>query len=100
MPRKKLPNRRPCLTETLEIEGRKYAVSYGFDPNDAELREIFISARGKSGSNQDHELYSAGVLASHALQNGADAMSLARSLQSAGGHHSVIGAALSQAPKL
>lgn len=99
MSRKKLPNRRPCLTETLDVEGRRYDVSYGYHPDSGELGEIFITGRGKVGGHTDHELYAAGTFASYALQSGATAEGLARSVEAAG-HTSVMGAALANAPKL
>lgn len=100
MPRERLPNRRPCITETIDVNGRQYSISAGFHPDSGTLAELWIPSRGKSGSDYDHELYAGGTLASLCLQCGARPQDIAYAVQSAGGHPSVIGAALDWAAKL
>ena len=45
----RLPNRRPAITETLEVEGQCVEVTVGFAPEDGAVREVFLVA-GKEGS--------------------------------------------------
>ena len=68
--RTKLVNRR--INETFSIQnvmGSKFYCSVGYDKND-KIKEMFYTARGKSGSDMDSMLYDMGVLVSIALQNG------------------------------
>ncbi len=48
-PRRRLPNRRPSHSETLEVGGQKVIATVGFDPETGQPRELFMSA-GKEGS--------------------------------------------------
>jgi hypothetical protein len=66
--RSRLPNRRECFTETIEIGGREYSASVGFDAESAP-KEIFLSG-AKSGSDMDYHLEEAAIIASRALQRG------------------------------
>ncbi|ANK79412.1 MAG: hypothetical protein TEF_00365 [Rhizobiales bacterium NRL2] len=77
--RKRLPERRPSVSETIERNGLSADVSCGFDPATGELREIFIFA-GKEGSETRHALEDAAVMASVALQHGIPLEALRRSL--------------------
>ena len=65
-----MPNRRPAITTTIEIEQQKLTASIGYDPSTGLPREAFFSARSKSGTLLDGMLYDAGVLLSIALQYG------------------------------
>ena len=47
--RKRLPNRRPSHTETLEVGGQIFTGTVGLDPEDGRPRELFLTA-GKEGS--------------------------------------------------
>lgn len=77
--RKKLPARRQ--TETVEVlwETQKIAVSRGYHA-DGQLGELFISSRGRPGSELESLLYDVGVLLSLVLQSGYDPTRLAKSL--------------------
>ncbi len=77
--RKRLPNRRPAITETLEVEGQKVVATVGFDPEDDSPRELFLKA-GKEGSLLNALLDDAAVVISIALQCGVSAETLARSV--------------------
>jgi len=73
--RVRLPNRRECFTDTIEIGGREYSASVGFDPRSGEPKEIFLSG-AKSGSDMDFHLEEAAIIASRALQRGLRAKDL------------------------
>ncbi len=75
-----MPNRRPAITTTIEIEQQKLTASIGYDPSTGLPREAFFSARSKSGTLLDGMLYDAGVLLSIALQYGTPATALAKSV--------------------
>ena len=77
--RKRLPNRRPSHTETLEVAGQAVTATVGFDPADDQPRELFLSA-GKEGSTLDALLADAAVAISVALQHGVTAQALAKSV--------------------
>ena len=47
--RRRLPNRRPSVTEAIEVGGQVVVVTVGFDPEDDSPRELFLKA-GKEGS--------------------------------------------------
>ena len=78
--RKKMPNRRPAVTTSIEIEQQNLTASIGYDPSTGLPREAFFSARSKSGTLLDGLLYDAGVLLSLALQYGTPATGLAKSV--------------------
>ena len=77
---KKLPNRRPAMTTTIEFEQQKLCGTIGYDPETGLARGAFFSARAKSGTLLDGLLYDAGVLLSLALQYGTPATALAKSV--------------------
>lgn len=77
--RKRLPNRRPSHTETLEVAGQAVTATVGFDPADDQPRELFLTA-GKEGSTLDALLADAAVAISVALQHGVNAQALAKSV--------------------
>ena len=58
--RQRLPNRRLCHTEALEIAGQVFTATVGFDPKDDSPRELFLTA-GKEGSLLNAMLADAGV---------------------------------------
>ena len=77
--RRRLPNRRPCHTEALEIAGQVFTATIGFDPEDDSPRELFLTA-GKEGSMLNALLADAAVVISVALQHGVPGEALARSV--------------------
>ena len=77
--RRRLPDRRPAITETLQIEGQKVEVTVGFDPGSGAVREVFLVA-GKEGSMLDSLLADAAVAISVALQHGVPPAALAKSV--------------------
>ncbi len=77
--RHRLPNRRPSHTETLEVAGQTFMATVGFDPEDGQPRELFMTA-GKEGSTLNALLADAAVVISVALQHGIPAQSLAKSI--------------------
>ena len=77
--RKRLPNRRPAITETLEVEGQCVEVTIGFAPEDGAVREVFLAA-GKEGSMLDSLLADAAVTISVALQHGVSPAALSKSV--------------------
>ena len=92
--RRRLPDRRPCLTIGLEHEGIHYTASCGFF-SDGTLAEIFFDTR-KGGSSLNTSVRDAGVLISLCLQNGCSTETIAHALSrnSDGSASGVIGAAL------
>ncbi len=77
--RKRLPSRRPSLTETLEVAGQAFTATVGFDPEDGRPCELFLTA-GKEGSLINAMLADAAVAISVALQHGISAQDLAKSI--------------------
>jgi ribonucleoside-diphosphate reductase alpha chain len=82
MIRRRLPNRRPAVTHDLEVEGRPYKATVGFDEI-GRPRELFLSG-GKPGSDLDAMLADIGVAVSVALQSGVSAEAMAASIGRAG----------------
>ncbi len=76
--RHRLPNRRPCHTEGLEVDGQAFSATVGFEPETKQPREVFLSG-GKQGSMLDALLGDAAVAISVALQHGVPVASLASS---------------------
>ena len=76
--RKRLPNRRPALTETLEVAGQRVEVTIGFPPETGEVSEMFLVG-GKTGSTLDGLLADAAVVISIGLQHGVSPAALAKS---------------------
>ena len=64
----KPPNRRPSVTDEVSGDGFDLAVTVGFDPNFGNPCEVFLTKRGKSGSQLEATLYELGVLASKIMQ--------------------------------
>ena len=64
----KPPTRRPSVTDEVVGDGFILAVTVGFDPNFGNPCEIFLTKRGKSGSQLETTLYELGVLASKIMQ--------------------------------
>jgi hypothetical protein len=77
--RKRLPNRRPAHTETLEVAGQAFTAPVGFDPKTGRPCEVFLTA-GKEGSLINAMLADAAVAISVALQHGVSAKALAKSV--------------------
>ena len=59
-----LPNRRPAEHFTVG----PFVVTVGFNPNTGSPCEVFISSRGKSGTQLDNWLYELGVTTSKIMQ--------------------------------
>jgi hypothetical protein len=62
------PNRRPSITDEVIGDGFRFAVTVGFDPQFGNPVEVFLTKRGKSGSDLEAALYELGVLASKIMQ--------------------------------
>jgi len=62
------PNRRPSITDEVIGDGFRFAVTVGFDPQFGNPVEVFLTKRGKSGSDLEAALYEIGVLASKIMQ--------------------------------
>ncbi len=77
--RKRLPNRRPAVIETLEVEGQSVEVTIALAPESAAVREVFLVA-GKEGSMLDSLLADAAVAISVALQHDVPPAALAKSV--------------------
>ena len=77
--RRRLPNRRPAINETIDMEGQRVEVSVGFDPETGAVREIFLVS-GKEGSSLNSLLADAAVAISVALQHGVSPAALAKSV--------------------
>ncbi len=77
--RRRLPNRRQCETRTITVDGQTFEAMVGFDPEDGQPRELFLSG-GKSGSMLDALLGDVAVVVSVALQHGVPPAALAKSI--------------------
>ncbi len=77
--RKKLPNRRPAHTESLEVEGQVFTATIGVDPESGQPRELFLTA-GKEGSMLNSLLADAAVMISVGLQHGVSPAALSKSV--------------------
>ena len=77
--RQRLPNRRPNETVAVVHEGSSYAVTLGFDPTTAEVREIFTHG-AKVGSAMDGILDDVCILLSILLQHGVQPSSFVGSM--------------------
>ncbi len=78
MTRNRLPDRRPCVTVDVIHNGRTVTVGVGFDPVTGQFTEAFADAA--KGSEQQHALADACILASIALQHGLPVEALEHSL--------------------
>ncbi len=103
--RRRLPNRRPCVTETIYVgeegtDGTRFHVTFGFF-DDGRVGEIFLNAR-KADSEQDRWASDAGVLVSILLQAGFRPRELAAGMGrlSGGVPATAAGAALDLAARL
>jgi hypothetical protein len=77
--RRRLPNRRPSLTQVVEVGGQAIAICVGFCPGSGRPREIFLSG-ARAGSDLAMVLDDVGVALSVSLQFGVPAAALARSV--------------------
>lgn len=77
--RKRLPDRRPNRTETIQWAGQKFAVSIGFWPDSGHPAEIFIDG-AKAGSDLRAILADTSVLLSLCLQYGIEPSALLHSM--------------------
>jgi hypothetical protein len=78
MTRRRLPDRRPCLTIAFEKNGQRFTASYGFFADGA-LAEIFLN-NSKAGNDVDTSVRDAAICISFALQHGADLDALRKAL--------------------
>ena len=68
-----IPNRRPCVTE--RIPGTRFAVTVGFHPDKRAKDlcgrpvEVFLTMRGKSGTELEETLFDLGVTISRLMQH-------------------------------
>jgi hypothetical protein len=76
--RERLPDRRPCESFEIEAAGLRYVTTIGRYP-DGRVGEVFINGH-KSGSAVDTVAHDAAIMASIALQFGADAETIRRAL--------------------
>lgn len=92
--RRRLPNRRLCLSIAFEKNGQRYLASYGFFA-DGTLAEVFLN-NSKAGNDVDTSVRDAAIATSFALQSGADIDALRKALSrnSNGAAAGVLGAAL------
>ncbi len=67
--RKRLPDRRPQLTEPLVVGDSTYTASVGFDPELGIVRELFLEG-AKPGSDMAHLLNDIAVVMSVVMQHG------------------------------
>ena len=66
MPKKDIPNRRPCVTTDV---GEGLAVTVSFHPKTGEAVEVFMTGRGKASDNPMQDaLYNMGVKVSELMQ--------------------------------
>ena len=77
--RRRLPNRRPSLKQSLEVGGQVVTVDIGFDPTTGQPRELFLTA-GREGSLLNALLADAAVTISVGLQCGVPVTALAKSV--------------------
>ena len=75
------PNRRPSITDEVIGDGYEFAVTVGFDPEFGNPCEVFMTKRGKSGTELEATLYELGVLASKIMQETDRSRSLIIELQ-------------------
>lgn len=92
MPRRVLPHRRHCETETIRWDGKSWTFSVGFYDDNAPA-EIFVTG-AKAGSDVEAVARDACVAVSIALQHGTPVDVLARAMlaESNGEPSSIIGA--------
>ena len=76
--RTRLSNRRPAVTQDIEVGGHRFTASVGFDEHD-QPKEVFLGG-AKDGTDLAAILDDASVVLSVALQFGVPAAALARSV--------------------
>jgi hypothetical protein len=81
--RRRLPNRRACLSIAFEKNGQRFTASYGFFA-DGTLAEIFLNNL-KAGNDVDTSVRDAAIACSFALQHGVDLDALRNALSRDGG---------------
>lgn len=77
--RRRLPDRRCHVTEEIMIGGQTYLATAGFNPENYDLLEVFISGV-KEGSDMESLLGDLAVVISVALQSGVTIEALAKSV--------------------
>ena len=77
--RRRLPNRRDAVTQTLLVGSHTFAATVGFDPATGRPREVFL-AGAKDGTDMAAILDDASVVISISLQHGISATALAKSV--------------------
>ena len=77
--RRRLPNRRPSETRTIDAGNHRFEVTIGLDPADDRPLEVFVDGT-KNGGELALILNDVAVLVSIALQCGIPAAALARSM--------------------
>ena len=77
--RRRLPNRRPSVTISLDHDGREYEITLGYDPSEIAIKEIFCTDK-KSGSAMDFLIADQCVALSLLMQYGIPISDLTRSL--------------------
>ena len=75
------PNRRPSITDEVIGDGYEFAVTVGFDPEFGNPCEVFMTKRGKAGTELEATMYELGVLASKIMQENDRSRSLIIELQ-------------------
>ena len=76
--RRRLPDRRPSVTQTLEVGGQTVMATIGFDA-EGHPRELFLVA-GKEGSLLNAMLADVAIVVSVGLQHGVPVEALAKSV--------------------
>lgn len=79
MTRRRLPDRRPCITVETTHAGLPVTVTIGIDPETGEAGEVFADGP-KYGSDMQHTLADTCVMASISLQHGIGTGTLGHSL--------------------
>lgn len=79
MTRRRLPHRRPSITDALVHDGHVFAVTVGFDPRNGRVGEVFAHG-AKVGSTLDGILSDACIALSLLLQYGIEPAAFAASM--------------------
>src|SRR5262245_36035085 len=92
--RRRLPDRRPCLSIAFEKNGHRFTAGFGFFA-DGTLAEVFLN-NSKAANDVDTSVRDAAVAISFALQHGADLDALRKALSrnSSGAATGALGEAL------
>lgn len=82
--RQRLPNRRPSVTFPVRWQtdagAQSFTLTAGFDPDTAQLAEVFYADGQRSGSGMQHTVQDACTVISIALQHGVTVAELAHSI--------------------